>query len=242
MTEPKQIIRLLTFNAFFDGPLFMQRFEYAINKALCMNCDVLCFQEVLAYAQNAPDIFDVCKNKLKALGYKYVYPDVEGESRYYSLLTASRFPFKEAKTIPYTSTEMGREFQHLTLVRNGIEYHILNTHLESMFGYQKTRNKQIYQLTKYMREQKILDKSVLCGDFNMVFKTIKGLDHIMTPRVDFVTWFAHRFFDRKKSCRFDRMYTGSKIEVGGLVAVLNKPISDIGIYPSDHNGILMAFS
>lgn len=236
------IIRLLTFNAFFDGPLFMQRFEYAINKALCMNCDVLCFQEVLAYAQNAPAVFDHCKDLLKALGYKYVYPDNNSELRYYSLLTASRFPFKEAKTIPYTSTEMGREFQHVTLVRNGAEYHILNTHLESMFGYQKTRNKQIYQMTKYIKEKGIQERCVLCGDFNMTYKVIKGLDHLLTPRVNFVTWFASRFFGKKRSCRFDRVYTGESIKVGGLVAVLNKVIPNIGIYPSDHDGILMAFN
>lgn len=241
-TVPKEIIRLLTFNAFFDGPLFMQRFEYAINKAHWMNCDVLCFQEVLTYAQSTPGIFDTCKNLLKGLGYKYVYPENNTELRYYSLLIASRFPFKAAKTIPYNSTEMGREFQHVTLVVNKTEYHLLNTHLESTFGFQKTRNKQIYQLTKYIKENGIQDKCILCGDFNMTYKVIKGLDHLLTPRVNFPTWFAGRFFGKKRSCRFDRVYTGSSVEVGGLVAVLNKPIPNINIYPSDHDGILVAFS
>ena len=94
------------------------------------------------------------------------------------------------------------------------------------------------EIIDYCNKQGILDTTIVCGDFNMVYKKTY-IDKFMIPQVDQVTWFGRRCGNSKRNCRFDRIYTGSKILASNLRIVGNEKIPGLYCYPSDHDGVLL---
>lgn len=237
-------ISLLSFNIFFDGPLFKVRFEEMLIIVQKIDIQILCLQEVLLWS-DGDNLLPAIKKLLKEYGYEYVYPTSNSEKRIYGLVTASKKPFIMNNKISFEDTNMGREFHHIQIKKQqDTNYNIINTHLESTFPMQSKRNKQLNQIKKYIYQKKISDRVIVCGDFNMIFKEIFQFKKFLKPQVDFITWYGKRFHNTNRSYRFDRIYTGPKIKNTKVEKILNEPIN-FGLddlYISDHDGLLLNFA
>ncbi len=235
-----QNINILTFNTFFDGPDYLNRINFVIKDSKERNIDILCLQEVLFNTYDGLDIYLTVKRLLILYGYNYVY--VDDVTKIYGLVIASRTQSIDYTYITYDVSVMDRGFQHIRFKTNEKIINIINTHLESTFQFQSTRNKQLTQLKKYITSQNIQESVLVCGDFNMVYKDIFQFKGFLKQETDFITWYGNRYHETNKSSRFDKVYTGSRIKVQNIQKVMNKPIENHleKLYPSDHDGILIS--
>jgi len=230
---------IASYNVFFEPIHFQTRFQWIVLQLL-PEADLVCLQEIPI------EQLEFCEEILHLGGFHF---QIYASSGQYGIITASKTPWINSPHIHnYKNTIMGRNFIHLELEGGGREgrggknsIHLINTHLESMFQYQKVRETQMKEIIDYCQEKDILSqKLILMGDLNTVYPKIYRLDRHLTLLVDQPTWFGSRFFDNKAKSRFDRIYISKDMSSSATVSIVgDEKIPEVDCYPSDHNGLIL---
>ncbi len=190
------------------------------------------------------------------LGSRYLfYRDDEVSFHYYHILMIRKdstvTPKGELEILKYSKSQQGRHLLQVPVTFQGLDIHLLTSHLESMNHYAVERKSQLKTTFSIMREMQDQGKfSVFAGDLNLLEKEVNSLpDNIVdaweacgSEYEEKCTWDSTdpRF-------RLDRVYFSSPMENPRLTPtkfrlVGTKTLKDIRVHPSDHLGMWVEFT
>lgn len=179
------------------------------------------------------------------------------------MLKVGMVEVKSSKVIPFTSSVMMRTLQKIECRIKGVEFLLLNSHLESTKDHAAERKSQLKKAFKEMVDAHDMNTVIFGGDLNLRDKELQEIKGLPEGVFDLwqvtgsrkeaeFTWdmtrnnnleWAGKF---KPRCRFDRIYIRHRkpksviipkyFELVGL-----KKVPSCGMFPSDHWGILTHF-
>ena len=146
------------------------------------NVDIICLQEVWEKS-----ILNMIKNNLNDIDLYYAQPPTSLKycvGEHTGLLVISKYPIVYQDHLKYeqlnfTCNMTNKGLQYIKIIRNNLEYNIINTHLQSSFNkcglmYQNTSENQLNQILNYINEKNI-EKCIILGDLNLHTPFIKNI-------------------------------------------------------------------
>ena len=146
------------------------------------NVDIICLQEVWEKS-----ILNMIKNNLNDIDLYYAQPPTSLKycvGEHTGLLVISKYPivyqdYLKYEQLNFTCNMTNKGLQHIKIIRNNLQYNIINTHLQSSFNkcglmYQNTSENQLNQILNYINENNI-EKCIILGDLNLHTPFIKNI-------------------------------------------------------------------
>ena len=146
------------------------------------NVDIICLQEVWEKS-----ILNMIKNNLNDIDLYYAQPPTSLKycvGEHTGLLVISKYPivyqdYLKYEQLNFTCNMTNKGLQHIKIIRNNLQYNIINTHLQSSFNkcglmYQNTSENQLNQILNYINENNI-QKCIILGDLNLHTTFIKNI-------------------------------------------------------------------
>ena len=228
-----------------DGD-YIRRLKLLSERLNCYPIDLICCQEVFSSHDQSISTEKYLNNKLSLSSFYFPTRKkkrlVNGDQTlsYSGLCTFTNLPvLKEKKIILPTHIKDGeRTAQIFHISKKNIKIAVVNTHLTHLKNESELKNYQIIEILQHV-DIDDFDMVVICGDFNDTpeSKTIKTL----TKKYLFKSVLKNYPATHRNRC-IDYIFYRSKLGVEILEAklILNK-VSEEGIFPSDHFGILATF-
>ena len=156
--------------------------KYIRNLLIEENVDIICLQEVWELS-----ILNMIKNNINDIDLYYAQPPTNLKyclGEHSGLLVISKYPivyqdYLKYDQLNFTCSMTNKGLQHIKIIRNNLEYDIINTHLQSSFNkcglmYQNTSENQLNQILNYINENNI-EKCIILGDLNLHTPFIKNI-------------------------------------------------------------------
>lgn len=110
--------------------------------------DILCFQDfIIAYYDEQKDLL---KHINESLRYPYNYFSIDAEN--YGTIILSRFPIIDSGRFVYQNQVKPESLAFADLLINGRKLRIYNTHLRSMYLHHNHLSAELFEKTRYIKE------------------------------------------------------------------------------------------